>query len=116
MMDLSRYQFEKLREDEEFALFRGRSIDGDLPTILLASPVSEHPVSRTLERLEHAYSLRDEPASNWAVRPLALTQRESQPMLRFEAAGGETLDRLLGQRMDIGRLLRWPVGLATAAG
>ena len=72
MMDLSRYEFEKLREDEEFALFRGRSNDGDLPTILLASPVSEHPVPGTLERLEHAYSLRDELASDWAVRPLAL--------------------------------------------
>ena len=116
MMDLSRYEFEKLREDEEFALFRGRSNDGDLPTILLASPVSEHPVPGTLERLEHAYSLRDELASDWAVRPLALTQREGRPMLVFEDAGGEPLDRLLGQPMEIGRFLRLAVGIATAVG
>src|SRR5260221_14311477 len=116
MMDLSRYQFEKLREDEEFALFRVESIDGDLPTLLLASPLSEHPVSGTLERLEHAYSLRDELASDWAVRPLALTQREGRPMLVFEDAGGEPLDRLLGQPMEIGRFLRLAVGIATAVG
>src|SRR5258708_19938690 len=105
MMDLSRYQFEKLREDEEFALFRGRSIDGDLPTILLASPVSEHPVPGTLERLEHAYSLRDELASDWAVRPLALTQREGRPMLVFEDARGEPLHHLPLQPTAIGRFL-----------
>ncbi|MFZ0506225.1 MAG: protein kinase, partial [Chthoniobacterales bacterium] len=116
MIDLSRYQFEKLREDEEFALFRGRSNDGDLPTILLASPVSEHPVPGTLERLEHAYSLRNELDSDWAVRPLALTQREGRPMLVFEDPGGEPLDRLLGQPMEIGRFLRLAVSIATAVG
>ena len=116
MIDLSRYQFEKLREDEEFALFRGRSNDGDLPNILLASPVSEHPVPGTLERLEHAYSLRDELDAGWAVRPLALTQREGRPMLVFEDPGGEPLDRLLGQPMEIGRFLSSAVGIATAVG
>src|SRR5580692_10040851 len=116
MIDLSRYQFEKLREDDEFALFRGRSNDGDLPTILLGGPVSEHPVPGTLEGLEHAYSLRDELDSDWAVLPLALTQREGRPMLVFEDAGGEPLDRLLGQPMEIGRFLRLAIAIATAVG
>ena len=116
MIDLSRYQFEKLREDEELALFRGTSNDDDLPTILLGGPVSEHPVPGTLERLEHAYSLRDELDSDWAVRPLALTQREGRPMLVFQDTGGEPLDRLLGQPMEIGRFLRLAVGIATAVG
>jgi len=52
MIDLSRYRFEKLLEGEEFALFRGRSDDAELPTILLAGPVSEHPVPGILERLQ----------------------------------------------------------------
>jgi PAS domain S-box-containing protein len=116
MIDLSGYRFEKLREDEELALFRGRSNDDDLPAILLTGPVSEHPVPGTLERLEHAYSLRDELDSDWAVRPLALTQREGRPMLVFQDTGGEPLDRLLGQPMEIGRFLRLAIGIANAVG
>jgi hypothetical protein len=33
MIELSRYVFETLREDEEFALWRGRRDDGELPRI-----------------------------------------------------------------------------------
>ncbi len=116
MIDLSIYRFEKQLEGEEFALFRGTSNDGDLPTILLAGAVSEHPVPGTLERLEHAYSLRDELDSGWAARPLALIHREGRPMLIFEDAGGEPLDRLLGHPIEIGRFLRLAIGIATAVG
>jgi hypothetical protein len=35
----SRYVFETLREDEEFAFCRGRRNDGGLPTILSVAPV-----------------------------------------------------------------------------
>ena len=59
MIELSRYVFETLREDEEFVLDRGQS-DGDLSAILVVAPVSEHPGPGILERLEHEYSLRDE--------------------------------------------------------
>ena len=41
MIELSRYAFETLREDAEFALCRGRR-DGEIPTILLVAPLSEH--------------------------------------------------------------------------
>jgi hypothetical protein len=44
MIELSRYVFETLREDREVALCRGRKDDGELPTILLVAPVSEHPI------------------------------------------------------------------------
>jgi hypothetical protein len=60
MIELSRYVFETLREDREVALCRGRKDDGELPTILLVAPVSEHPIPAILERLEHEYSLREE--------------------------------------------------------
>jgi len=116
MIDLSRYQFEKVLEGEEFALFRGTSNDVDLPTILLVGAVSEHPVPGTLERLEHACSLRDELDSDWAARPLALIHREGRPMLVFEDPGGEPLDLLLGQPMEIGRFLRLAIGIAIAVG
>jgi PAS domain S-box-containing protein len=128
MIELSRYVFETLRENEEFALWRGRRDEGELPAILSLTPVSEHPVPGILERLEHEYSLRDELDSNWAARPLTLVRREGRPMLILEDAGGEPLDRLLGparnasrsdaggQPMELSRFLRFAVGLAAALG
>jgi serine/threonine protein kinase len=112
----SRYVFETLREDEEFAFCRGRRNDGGLPTILSVAPVSEHPVPGSLERLEHEYSLRDELDSEWAARPLTLLRREGRPMLILEDPGGEPLDRFLGQPMEITRFLRLAVGLTAVLG
>src|SRR5258707_6763585 len=113
MIELSRYAFETLRQDEEFAFCRGRKNDGELPSILLVAPVSEHPVPAILERLEHEYSLRDELDSDLAARPLALIRREGRPMLILEdAGGGEPLHRLLGGPMGLSRFLRLAVCLA----
>ncbi|HEY2423034.1 MAG TPA: protein kinase, partial [Chthoniobacterales bacterium] len=112
VIELSQYVFETLREDEEFAVRRGRR-NGELPSILLVAPVSEYPVPAILERLEHEYSLREELDSDWAARPLALVQRDGRLVLILEDAGGEPLDRLLGQPMELSRFLRFGVGLAT---
>src|ERR1700726_884310 len=114
MIELSRYVFETLREDEEFAFCRGRKDDLELPTVLLVAPVSEHPVPAIWERLDHEYSLRDELDSEWAARPLTLVRREGRPMLILEDPGGEPLDRLLGQPLELSRFLRLAVGLAAA--
>src|SRR6202162_1599994 len=116
MIELSRYVFETLREDAEFAFRRGRKDEGELPTILLAAPVSEHPVPAILERLQHEYSLREELDSDWAARPLTLVRREGRPMLILEAPGGEPLDRLLGQPMELSWFLRIAVGLTSTVG
>jgi serine/threonine protein kinase len=115
VIELSRYVFETLREDEEFVLERGQG-DRDLSAILVVAPVSEHPVPGILERLEHEYALRNELNSDWAARPLTLVRREGRPMLILEDAGGEPLDRLLGQPMELSRFLRIAVGLAAALG
>jgi hypothetical protein len=82
VIDLSRYVFETLREDEELVLERGR--ERDLSVILVVAPVSEHPVPKVLERLEHEYALRAELDSDWAARPLTLARREGRPMLILE--------------------------------
>src|SRR5258708_12193455 len=114
MIELSRYVFETLREDEGFAFCRGRKNDGELPTILLvAPPSSEHAAPAILERLEHEYSLRDELDSDWAALPLTLVRREGRPMLILEDAGGAPLNRLLGQPIELSRFL--PVSAALAA-
>ncbi len=116
VIEPSQYVFETLREDEEFAFRRGRRRDSELATILLLAPVSEYPVPAILERLEHEYSLREEFDSDWAARPLSLVRREGRPMLILEDAGGEPLDRLLGQPMELSRFLRIAVGLASTVG
>ena len=115
MIELSKYVFETLREDEEFVLERGQG-DGDLSAILVVAPLSEHPVPGILERLEHEYALRNELDSDWAARPLTLAHREGRTMLILEDPGGEPLNRLLGQPMDLTRFLRCAVGLAAALG
>ncbi len=114
MIELSRYAFETLREDEEFVLCRGRRDQGEPATILSIAPVSEHPVPAILERLEHQYALRDELDSDWAARPLTLVRREGRPLLILQDPGGEPLDRLLGQPMELTRFLRLACGLAVA--
>jgi serine/threonine protein kinase len=116
VIELSRYVFDTLRRDEEFAFCRGRKDDGELATILSLTPVSEHPVQGILERLEHEYSLWDELDSDWAARPLNLVRHEGRPTLILKDPGGEPLDRLLGQPMELGRFLRLAVGLAPALG
>jgi len=115
VIELSRYVFETLREDEEFVLERGRG-DRDLSAILVVAPVSEHPVPAVLKRLEHEYGLRAELDSDWAARPLTLTRREGRPMLILEDPDGEPLDRLLGEPMELSRFLRLAVSLAAALG
>ncbi len=115
MIELSKYVLETLREDEEFVLERGQG-DRDLSAILVVAPVSEHPAPGILERLEHEYSLRAELDSKWAARPLTLVRREGRPMLILEDPGGELLDRLLGEPMELSRFLRFAVGLAAAVG
>src|SRR6202790_4419456 len=116
MIELSGYVFETLREDHELAFCRGRRNDGELPTILLIAPVSEHPAPAILERLEHEYSLRDELDSDWATRPLTLVRRAGRPTLILKDPGGEPLDRLLGQPVELSQFLRIAGGLAAALG
>src|SRR5580698_10155467 len=82
----------------------------------MAAPVSEYPALGSLERLAHEYSFRGELDSDWAVRPLTLACREDRTMLILEDPGGEPLDRLLGQPMELTRFLRFAVGLAAALG
>jgi len=50
MIEVSRYAFETLREDEEFALCRGRRDQGEPATILSIAPVSENPVPALTQR------------------------------------------------------------------
>ena len=116
-MSVSGYILEPIREDDEFVLYRGRGrgTRTDKPVVLVLKPAAARPRLQSLNKLKHEYSLRDELLSEWAIRPLSLSQDDSgQATLVFECPGGEPLDRLVVGPMEMGQFLRISVGLATA--
>src|SRR6266849_5740280 len=110
------YVLEPLRENADFTLYRGRQ-HGNPSSVLAIALSTEQPSSQTLRRLEHEYSLAAELDSAWAARPLALTRYEGRTILVLKDPGGEPLDRVLerdqAQPLDLTRVLRIAIGLAT---
>src|SRR3982075_4313904 len=115
MTQLSRQVPETLWEDGDFVLSRTTLAD-ETTSVLLLATASEQPAPGIIARLEHEYSLRDELYSDGAVRPLTLVHHVGRAILILEDPGGEPLDRLLGQPMELSRFLRFAVGLAPALG
>jgi serine/threonine protein kinase len=112
-MDLSVYSFEKVGEDGEYFVLRGR-LEGD-PVFLLV-PCSDHPSPAGIERMNHIYSLRNELDSAWAARPLDFAEYRRLRSLVLEDPGGISLDCLIGRPLDIKQLLRTAIGIAQALG
>jgi PAS domain S-box-containing protein len=113
MTDLSGYSFERLREDAEFIVSRGRRA-GD--AVLLVAPASEHPSPASIERMNHAYSLRNDLDPSWAARPVELVTYRGRPSLVIEDHGGEFLDKWIGGPLVVPDFLRLAIGIAKALG
>jgi hypothetical protein len=117
--EVSGYVVEPLREGRDFILYRGRQ-DGNPSPVLALAVAEEQPSPQSLRRLEHECSLAAELDPAWAVRPLALTRHEGRTILILTNPGGNPLGQLLerdqGQPLDLTRVLRIAVGLATALG
>jgi PAS domain S-box-containing protein len=113
MIELSRYDLEALRKDEEFILYRGRS-QADGPQVLLLSPAVDYPAPDSLKRLEHEHSFREELDPAWAVQPIAVVRHWDRTVLLLEDPGGVPLDQLLGRPWDLAFWLRLAIGLAVA--
>src|SRR5246500_1615808 len=113
MSKLSRSVLETLWTGQEFVLSRLMRDDG--PVLVLAT-ASEQPTAETLRRLEHAYSLREALDPSWAVRPLELVHYDGRPALLLGDPGGQLLERLLGQPMELPRFLRIAISVAVALG
>src|ERR1700740_1766584 len=112
VIELSRYVFQTLRLDGECEFSRGRRGDSEIPNILLVAPTSEHPLPAILGRFEREYLIRGQLDSRWAARPLTLVRRDGRPVLILEDVGGEPLDRLMGQPMELNRFIALACGLA----
>ena len=116
-MDLTDYKLETLRHDAEFVLYRGLANgrnDKSPSRLLILVPVLERPAPETLRRMEHELSLKNELDADWAVRPLTLTQYQGRSVLVLEDSGGEPLDRLVTEPMELGLFLRLGIGLSAA--
>src|ERR1700754_269698 len=107
-----------LWEDGERVFSRGWRLDenGNRLAVLLVAPATDHPSRTSLDRLTHEYELKDELDGAWAARPLALVRDTGRTLLVLDDPGGEPLDRLLGDPMEVGRFLRLSIGLAAALG
>src|SRR5262249_4939828 len=119
LMDLAHYRLEPLHQDGEFILYRGlrgTHAEAGPSSILALSPAAEHPASATIRKIEQEFSFKDELSPAWAVRPIALTQRQSRPMLLFEDPGGEPLDRVLPRRLELKEFLRCGIAVTAALG
>jgi serine/threonine protein kinase len=114
-MGLSTDLFEKVWEDREFIISRGRR-EGDGLRVLLLVPSPDSPLSANTALLRHACALRDELDSSWAARPLDLVEFHGQTGLLIEDPGGEFLDGLVGDPMAVLGFLRLAIGIVTAVG
>jgi len=79
--------FEVLRNDEEFILYRGQSKD-DESQVLVLSPAVQRSTPKSLKRLEHEFSLKEELDRTWAARPIAIARHWDRTVLVLEDPGG----------------------------
>jgi len=112
-IELSKYVFETLRKDGEFTHYRGRR-NGSLSSILAVAPAAGYLGAESLERLKNAYALRHQLDPAWAARPQALVFYDGRPRLLIEDPGGDPLERLLGQPMELPHFLRIAISIAGA--
>src|SRR5271157_535426 len=115
MTELTSFMLERLWEDGELVLFRGKR-DAGLARVLVMAPALEQPVPETIARLHHAYSLAAEMDPAWAARPLKVGHHEGRPALVMEDPGGDPLERLLGHPMEPSQFLGIAIGIAVALG
>ena len=107
-----------LSEDSELVFCRGwrHSAEGRRDGVLVAIPGSIQPTPATLDRFAHQFALKDELDRSWAVRPQELVREGGRTILVLEDPGGELLGGLVGTPMEVGRFLRFAVGITAAVG
>ena len=77
---------------------------------------AEHPILEIANRLAREFELREYLDGTWALLPLELVRERGRTMLVVDYTGGEPLDRLMREPMEIGKFLRLSVALSAAVG
>jgi len=109
---------EVLWEDAERAFCRllRKDAEGHRHAFVPILAGAEHPTLESINRLARECELKNYLDGAWALRPVELVREPGQTMLVVEYAGGEPLDRLTRQPMEIGQFLRLGVALSAALG
>ncbi len=89
---------------------------GEKHAFIPTSTAAGHPTLENIARLTREYELRSYLDSSWALQPLELARERGQTMLVVDYRGGQPLDRLLGQPMEMEKFLRLAVQLSAAVG
>jgi PAS domain S-box-containing protein len=110
--------FQVFWEDGDRVFCRGwrQGANGERDVVLAVLPAAEHPTAASLDRLAHAYALKDELDGAWAVRPLALIRENGRTLLMLEDPGGKLLAPQLGAPMEVEAFLRLAIGIVAALG
>ncbi|WP_375786999.1 AAA family ATPase [Bradyrhizobium sp. Pha-3] len=108
--------FQILWEDGERVFCRGAEHLNRDYSVLAVFPAAEHPTPAILDRLSHEYKLKNELDSAWAARPIELIREAGRTILVIEDHGGEPLEQLLGEPMEIGLFLRLATSIAVSLG
>jgi Protein kinase domain len=103
-------------DDRVFCRRWRQRTNGERESVLTVLPAAEYPTPASLDRLTHAYALKDELVGEWAVRPLALVREHGRSMLVLEDPGGEPLAPQLGAPMELERFLPLGIGITAALG
>ncbi len=107
--------FKPLLKDGDVTVCRGRyGAEGAAASVLAVISASDPPARSFLDRVRHEYELKDALEPEWAARPLKRVREEDPAVLLLEDPGGEFLEGLLGQPMDVGLFLRIGAGMARA--
>src|SRR5215468_2168164 len=85
--ELLRYQFEPLWTEGEYVLSRSVR-EAELAPLLTVAPGVAQPAPESLQRLAHAYALREALEPAWATRPLALVPYQGRLTLVLADPGG----------------------------
>jgi len=108
-------QFQILRSDGQRMLCRiGSDVaaTSDRYAFLSVPSAAGHATPYSINRLTHEFELRDHLDNEWALTPLELVRECGWTMLVIEYPGGEWLDSLIGQPMELGQFLRLAVAVS----
>jgi PAS domain S-box-containing protein len=117
--DLTQYSLERVKSDAEFVLHRGRyrgPEEASLASILVLSPVGDHPSPATLRRMQEDHVLRSTLDPAYVVRSLALRQQTDRPLLILEDRCAVPLDCVPGAAIEIEQFLGLAISVTAAVG
>src|SRR4051794_16023202 len=100
-----------IRQSHRSIVYRGQD-GGKRPVVLKVLTRQHGPAD--LERLMNEYTIGTKLGISSVVKPISIQSTEGLPALVTEDFGGESLDRYVGEPMEVGRFLRLAVQIAAA--